>query len=262
MPRVRLLHWNAAEAARYLALLRNLKYRVDYQEQFESALMKQWRKSPPDAFVIDLSRLPSHGREIAVALRQSPSTRPVPIVFCGGAEDKVSGVRRLLHDAAYCTFENLPASLKGALEERSLHPLKPPVKPPAMMERYAGRTAAQKLGITGSSTVSLIDPPPNVHSVLGELPAGAEVLADTAGRAAVTLVFVHRPDLLASTLSSLRSRAVQTKLWLLWRKGGSAARGDITERLVRETGLDLGLVDYKICSVDSTWTAMLFARKK
>jgi hypothetical protein len=32
--------------------------------------------------------------------------------------------------------------------------------------------------------------------------------------------------------------------------------------LVRETGIDLGLVDYKICSVDKTWSAMLFAQRK
>jgi hypothetical protein len=76
------------------------------------------------------------------------------------------------------------------------------------------------------------------------------------------LCFVPDPQSLGATLSAVRHHAVNCKLWILWRKGGKAARGDVTERLVRESALDLGLVDYKVCSVDATWTAMLFAKKK
>ena len=40
--------------------------------------LRELRSTPPDAVVIDLSRLPSHGREFAVALRGSKATRHVP----------------------------------------------------------------------------------------------------------------------------------------------------------------------------------------
>src|SRR5579875_1689898 len=103
MPRIRLLHWKAQEAKPYFEALRESGYTVEYDEQFRPALMKEWRESPPDAFVIDLSRLPSQGREIAIALRQSKRTRSVPIVFCEGAEEKVGAIRSVLPDAAYCT---------------------------------------------------------------------------------------------------------------------------------------------------------------
>ncbi len=256
MSRVRLLHWKAAEAAAHLDSLRAAGYEVEYEEQFRPGLMKLWRESPPDAFVIDLSRLPSHGREIAIALRQSPATRAVPIVFCDGADEKIDRIRRDLPDAAYCSLSKLPSSLRKAIA----NPPVKPVKPVQMMDRYASRTAAQKLGIKESSTVAVIDPPRDFMKVLGELPHGVEFAEEGDNKASVTLCFVHDAGLLRSVLSRVRALASTSKLWILWRKG--SAKGGVTERLVREQAIDLGLVDYKICSVNETWSALLFAAKR
>jgi len=255
MPRARLLHWKAEEAEPHRKALREAGWKVDYDERFGPELTKQWRASPPDAFVIDLSRLPSHGREIAIALRQSPRTRGVPIVFCGGEEEKVARVQRDLPDAVYCTLRSLPASLRKALAHKPVDP----VKPLQMMDRYGARTAAQKLGIKEASAVLLLNPPREVRRVLGQLPEGVELIEDLSGTAPVTLCFAHQPDSLRETLSRVRKLASRTKLWILWRKGGSAARGDLTENFIRTQALDLGLVDYKICSVNETWSALLFA---
>lgn len=256
MPRVRLLHWRQSEAAAHLDTLRAAGYEVEYEEQFRLDLMKLWRESPPDAFLIDLSRLPSHGREIAIAIRQSPATRGVPIVFCDGADEKIDRIRRNLPDADYCTLSKLVPSLRKAIANRPANP----VKPIQMMDRYASRSAAQKLGIRESSTVAVIDPPRDFMKVLGELPHGAEFAEEGDGNASVTLCFVHDPDLLKSVLSRVRILANTSKLWILWRKGGSA-KGGVTERLVREQAIDLGLVDYKICSVNEIWSALLFASR-
>jgi CheY-like chemotaxis protein len=259
MPRIRLLHWKRAEAAVYLDLLRKQGHQVDYEEQFRPALRKAWRESPPDAFVIDLSRLPSHGREIAIDLRQSPVTRHIPIVFCEGAEEKVARIRRELPDAVYCTFPALTSSLETALANRPVNP----VKPVQMMDRYAARSAAQKLGIKAASTVAVFDAPRDFARLLGELPPDVEFIEDSPmGHAAVTLCFIHDFPSLALALSRVRRLASQTKLWILWRKGGSAKTGAVTETAVREQGIDLGLVDYKICSVNEVWSAMLFASKR
>jgi hypothetical protein len=127
------------------------------------------------------------------------------------------------------------------------------------MNRYGSRTTAQKLGITEGSSVALVDPPRNINTVLGALPAGVEF---TENGAAVTLCFVHSVDDLRGRMSRVRGLAAKTKLWILWRKKSAAGHDGVTEGLVRETGIELGLVDYKICSVDTTWSAMLFARKK
>ncbi len=66
---MRLLHWNANEAQHLIGLLSTAGYDVEHNPEFRPGMMRSWREAPPDAFVIDLSRLPSHGREIATALR-------------------------------------------------------------------------------------------------------------------------------------------------------------------------------------------------
>lgn len=259
MPRARLLHWKESEAGPHIEALRKAGYQVDYEEQFRPALMKEWRDSPPDAFVIDLSRLPSHGREIAIALRHSPRTRAVPIVFCGGEEEKVARIRGELPDASYCALPKLRSTLRTALANRPADP----VKPLQMMDRYGSRSAAQKLGIKESSTVRLVEPPRNAVQALGDLPHNVEILDDTSiGTASVTLCFLHEAHSLLPTLSRVRGLAGTSKLWILWRKGGSAARGDVTENALRQNAMALGLVDYKICSVNNVWSAMLFAAKR
>jgi CheY-like chemotaxis protein len=222
--------------------------------------MKQWRKSPPDAFVIDLSRLPSHGREIAIGIRQSPAIRSIPIVFCAGDPEKVSALRALLPDAVYCDLPNLPPALKKALAA----PPANPVRPTAMMDRYKSRTAADKLGIKKDSIAVLINAPRGAERILGPMPENVDLLESESGvsSAPVHLCFVHRPDELLPVLSHLRAVARHSKLWILWRKGGKAAAGDVTENFVRQHALALGLVDYKICAVNEIWTAMLFALKQ
>lgn len=258
MSRVRLVHWNAKEAATYLELLRIAGHNVEYQDEFHSGLMRLWRESPPDAFVIDLSRLPSQGREIAIALGQSPAMRCIPIVFCEGGEEKVSRIRAELPDAVYCRLGSLCFALKRAIAK----PPKDPAKPTRMMDRYASKTVAQKLGIKESSTVALIDPPPDYRKVLGEMPANVQFLENDGPVASVTLCFIREVDSLQRALSAVRGLATATKLWVVWRKKASQAGSTVTERLIREHALDLGLVDYKICSVSDVWSAMLFAKKE
>ncbi len=258
MPRIRLLHWKAAEAGEYVELLRAAGYQVEYDPEFRPGMLRAWRESPPDGFVIDLSRLPSHGREIATVLRQSRATRVIPIVFCEGAEDKVAMVRSELPDATYCTRATLRAGLRQALKRR----VTAPIVPTQMMDRYAGRTAAQKLGIKEGSTVALIDAPRDSLKVIGELPKNVEFRGENADRVDVTLCFIQDLVSLQPRLSEMRQRAGKTKLWVLWRKGGSTAQGAVSEGLVRDCAIDLGLVDYKICSVNPVWSALAFALKR
>jgi hypothetical protein len=37
---------------------------------------------------------------------------------------------------------------------------------------------------------------------------------------------------------------------------------NLTQQIVRQAGLAVGLVDYKICAIDATWSGLLFTRRK
>jgi hypothetical protein len=47
-----------------------------------------------------------------------------------------------------------------------------------------------------------------------------------------------------------------------WPKASSGKQTDLTQAVVRSTGLAAGLVDYKICAIDATWSALRFTRRK
>ena len=52
-------------------------------------------------------------------------------------------------------------------------------------------------------------------------------------------------------------------LWIVWPKQQSAgAKSEVTGNIVRETGLASGWVDYKVCSVDETWSGLAFKKRR
>ena len=66
MSRITLIHWNAPEAQARAAQLERAGHSVTVHADRRAAPLTP---SPPDVFVIDLNRLPSHGRETGVWLR-------------------------------------------------------------------------------------------------------------------------------------------------------------------------------------------------
>jgi hypothetical protein len=164
--RIRLVHWKENEVAERAAKLEAEGFGVDGEVPGTSIGIKQLREDPPAAFVIDLGRLPSHGREVAYSLRQSKALRSIPIVFVGGAEAKVGAIRSALPDATYASWEDIGAALREAMAS----PPADPVVPASSSGPQSGRTLVQKLGIKAGATVALIDAPAGLKGALAPLP--------------------------------------------------------------------------------------------
>jgi CheY-like chemotaxis protein len=258
MARLRVVHWNRAEAAPLLAKLREGGFQVDYEERPDYHLAQAIRAEQPAAVLIDLSRLPSHGREIGVHLRGVKSTRHVPIVFVNGDPEKVEATRQKLPDAAYTTTARVLSALRRAIAEAPAAP----VVPPQMMERYAGRTAAQKLGIKEGHRIAVVDPPRDYAKVIGPLPDGASLDESAEAGSHVTLWFVRDPAVFHASLAAIRERAANTKLWILWQKQSARGAGGINENAIRDAAIAVGLVDYKVCAVNQTWSGLALAPRK
>jgi hypothetical protein len=253
MARICLFHWKAEEARPLLTVLQAAGHSVDYQERM--AGYREVRNQPPDAIVIDLSRLPSHGKELGVFFRGSKATRHIPIVFVGGAPEKVEGVRRVLPDAAYTVLSRVRSTLREAIANPPANPL----KPSQMMDRYGNRTTAQKLVIAKDSRVAVIDPPAGYAQAVGGLPDGACYEEDSISDCGVSLWFVHGIPEFHAALPRMRKLAARSRLWIIWRKN---KRDGLDGNLIRQGAIAVGLVDYKICSVNETWSGMVFAVKK
>lgn len=117
MAHIRLIHWNAAEGDERAAELRRAGYEVDYQAAFGPLDLRAMRERPPEAFVIDLARTPSQGRDVALALRQQKATRAAPLVFVQGDPEKTARVRQLLPDAFYTPRPGVGRTLERPLRQ-------------------------------------------------------------------------------------------------------------------------------------------------
>ena len=88
MQRVRLIQWKESEAEEKVECLKKAGYKVETSLLDNDGLRQMW-EDPPAAFVIDLDRLPSQGRDFALGIRIHKATRYVPLVFVGGKLEKV-----------------------------------------------------------------------------------------------------------------------------------------------------------------------------
>jgi len=257
MARVRLIHWKAEEAAPLLSALRAAGHQVDYEAKPGYHVAMAVRAEQPAAVVIDLSRMPSHGREIGMYLRRSKATRQIPLVYVGGEPEKVAAIRQKLPDAVYTSSARLSGSLRKALSAAPKNPL----VPPPIMQQYKGRTTAQKLGIKEGNSIAVIDPPRDYVAVLGAMPEGVSLLEESPRACDLTLWFVQDVSGYQSELPRLKKRAAGGKLWILWRKQSAGKKSNLTLPQIRETAMQVGLVDYKICSLNEIWSGMLFTKK-
>src|ERR1700761_1811989 len=86
--------WKPELAAQRVAVLSRHGFRADTSFASTSGMVGRVLRVQPAAIVIDLDRLPAYGREVGHVVRQSKSTRHVPLVFAGGAPEKVAAIRR------------------------------------------------------------------------------------------------------------------------------------------------------------------------
>jgi hypothetical protein len=256
--RVQLIHWNQAEARERAGWLVAAGCVVDCDLAAGPAFYRQLASDPPDAIVIDLGRLPSQGRDFGVGLRIQAGTRLIPLVFVGGRPDKVAAVRSLLPDATYTSWDDIVGALSAAVGNRPTDP----IVPTSRMAGYAGKPLPDKLGIKPGMAVSLEAAPADATGIMGELPQDVTLHAGDQGAADLILWFVRSGAELAADMERMTRRAACAPLWIAWPKRASGVTTDLTQNVIRQAGLAAGLVDYKICSVDDTWSALLFTRRQ
>jgi hypothetical protein len=98
--------------------------------------------------------------------------------------------------------------------------------------------------------------PGAVDTLLAPLPVGARRIGEPE-EAEVVLVFTTSRDDLASRIATLGEAIFPDgSLWVAWPKRASKMPTDMTEDVVREVALPLGLVDTKVAAIDATWSGL------
>ena len=129
------------------------------------------------------------------------------------------------------------------------------------MAGYSGTPLPQKLGIKPGHRVALVNAPPDFTQTLGELPDAVELLTDprAGSNLDVIVFFTTRLADLTKRFGGLAKRLTPAGgLWIGWPKKASGVATDLTEDVIRGVGLDVGLVDNKVCAIDDTWSGLRF----
>jgi hypothetical protein len=122
----------------------------------------------------------------------------------------------------------------------------------------------KKLGIKANGIVALVNAPKGFEGMLGELPEGVtfrRYAHQARGTCDLMLWFTTSRADLERYIKPMRERVGKDGLWIIWPTKTSGAATDLSQVVVRQVGLASGLVDYKVCSIDVTWTGLRFARR-
>jgi Protein of unknown function (DUF3052) len=131
------------------------------------------------------------------------------------------------------------------------------------MAGYSGKPVVQKLGIQPGFCIFAIGAPAAYADIVGKLPARVTVVTRLGAAVDMVHLFVTEAASLADKLR-LSREAIEPDgmIWVSWPKQSSRVATDLTDNVVRETALPLGLVDIKVCAIDETWSGLKFVIPK
>lgn len=256
--RVRFIHWKTEEAYPLVRLMEQAGFVVEFDELRYPDLMREVKANPPDVIVIDLSRLPSHGRETGLGFRQNKATRGIPLVFLNGIAEKVARIQVELPDATFTHTEQLITVLQQ-LPPSSASTL---VVPKSHMERFAGTSLAGKLGLKPELIVFLSHVPDDVSKLLVAEGGSCVFVRRWSGKVQLAILFLSELRDLTAATALLNGPAVDIPVWLCWQKKSANPDTLITENMLRDAAVSVGWVDYKVCSINSLWSGIKVGRRK
>jgi hypothetical protein len=131
------------------------------------------------------------------------------------------------------------------------------------MAGYSDTPLAKKLGIKPGGSVFVDGAPMAYEQLLAPMPDDVNVQSAVDSSTDVVHLFsTSRAELAGALERSLQHLRPDAALWVSWPKKASKVPTDITEDVVRELALPLGLVDIKVCAVDDVWSGLKLVLRK
>ena len=127
---------------------------------------------------------------------------------------------------------------------------------------YSATPLPKKLEIKEGTRVAMIGAPSDFPKTLGKLPAGAKLQRGITAPRDLTIWFITSRKQLEGDLRRIAPAKGEGSLWIAWPKKASGVKTDVTEDVLREVILPHGLVDRKVCAIDTTWSGLLFSWRR
>ncbi len=124
-----------------------------------------------------------------------------------------------------------------------------------MTAGYSGTPLAKKLSLKPGLRAWREAMPDSVAEEIGD--TGLVLLDQPEAPIDAAHIFVTRRTELAEAIHRLLPLLAPTGfLWVSWPKKAAKLPTDITEETIRDIALPTGLVDVKVCAVDSVWSGL------
>ena len=126
---------------------------------------------------------------------------------------------------------------------------------------YSGTPLPRKIGAKPGDRALVVGAPGDAPALFED---GVRVLRRAGGAPldAVVVFTTARADL-ARRLPGLQARLQPAgMIWVAWPKRASGVPTDMTEDVVRDVALPLGLVDTKVAAIDDTWSGLRLVIRK
>lgn len=134
---------------------------------------------------------------------------------------------------------------------------------------YSGTPLAQKLGLKDGQRVLFISLPPELNELrvsrhfLEMSQAGWETWRDgDPGYDVIHGFTASRAVLEANARPLMEKIARDGVIWISWPKKASKVPTDVTEDVIREVVLPIGLVDVKVAAVSDVWSGLKLCIRK
>ena len=126
-----------------------------------------------------------------------------------------------------------------------------------MTAGYSGTPLARKLSLKDGMSVWWEGMPDSVRDEIAAEGLALELLHEPEAPIDAAHIFVtERADLEAKLRQLMPLLDPAGMIWVSWPKKASNVPTDITEDVIREVCLPMGLVDVKVCAVDATWSGL------
>jgi hypothetical protein len=125
------------------------------------------------------------------------------------------------------------------------------------MAGYSTTPLAKKLGIKEGFDINLINAPEYYFDLFTDLPGGITFEDSPELKKDFIHFFVLDKDDYYTQLPELKYQIKPNgMIWVSWPKRSANVITNVTEDIIRDYALQIGLVDIKVCAVDEIWSGL------
>jgi len=126
------------------------------------------------------------------------------------------------------------------------------------MAGYSGKPLVQKLGIKPGFRIFAAGIPDAYEDIVGPYPRRLSSLPASQARVDMIHLFAGKAAVLGKLSVYREAIKPDGMIWVSWPKKSSGFTTDVSEAVVRDAALALGLVDIKVCAIDDIWSGLKF----